>query len=742
MSSWPQMSKRQRKRLFRAFPVVAALGVILVSLLLVSNLEQDAAGFSRHYIWVLVLTGLALSLLLVTIVIRAWSLIRKVKHEQPGARLSLRWARNFLLLSLPPALIVYFFSAWFLTRTIDSWFDVQVEAALSDSLALGQEFLAVRTLEVRNQMQRMGREIEGLENDPDRLRAALLRRVSASGPVELSVLSEDGRIISTANFDPLSDLSDHPHDYALLQATQLGEYARVELSGTGEQRIRVIQQIPAAAVGDPDLLLQAIFPLPDNITTLTDSIQQEYLRYQNVSYLQTSLKQSFLLILTLVLALTVLLAILAALNASRRMVAPISNLAAATHKVAAGDLSQAVETRSKDELGFLAQSFNEMTEALLKASQEAESARARLQEQGEYLETVLGSLSSGVLTFDSEGKIVRANRVAEQILELPAGYAKDQTLNDISKMAPHLRPFSKVISSRIKRGRSDWQQEIRIDQSGSPLVLLVRGSSLPSENKQDSGHVVVFDDVTILNQAQRDAAWSEVARRLAHEVKNPLTPIRLAAERLQMKLMDKLESKDAEMLDRCTTTIVSQVEALRKLVDAFGDYAKEPEFEIADLNLEQLIRLVVALYRDGDPGLDLQLELCPGPPGLTADSGQIRQLLHNLIRNASEAVADNSPTSITIRTATLEKNGQSWLQLLVSDTGPGFPADVLENPFEPYVSHKANGSGLGLAICRKIVTDHDGKITISNLHSGGAMASILLPLKTSLIQGKEHRGTA
>jgi PAS domain S-box-containing protein len=633
-------NRRLKKLLFRVLPILAVLTAILTALLLVSNVEQDATGFGRHYIWVLVLTGVALVMLLLTIISRGFSLVRRVRQEATGARLSVRWVRNFLVLSLPPALIVYFFSAWFLTRTVDSWFDVEVEAALSDSLALGQEFLSVRTLEVRNQMQRMGLEIEGLEDNPDQLRRALLRRVSASGPVELSVLEQDGRLISTANFDAFSDLTDFPDDNVLVQATQLGEYARAEPGPDGSQRIRVLRQMPAASPGDPDLLLQAIFPLPDNITALTESVQLEYQRYKTVSYLRNSLKQSFLLILTLVLALTVLLAILAALNASRRMVAPISNLAEATRKVAGGDLDHAVETRTRDELGFLAQSFNDMTQALLKASEEAESARARLQAQGEYLETVLGSLSAGVLTLDADGKIVRANQAAEQILNLPVGYAADRQLSEISRMAPFLEPFSEAVLNRTARGRVDWQEEIRLDQTGAALVLLVRGSKLPSMAEQPGGHVIVFDDVTILNQAQRDAAWAEVARRLAHEVKNPLTPIRLAAERLRMKLMDKLEAEDGEMLDRSASTIVSQVEALRKLVDAFGDYAREPDFDRANLDLEQLIRDVVALYRDGYPQLDLQLELCPGPPGLTADAGQIRQLLHNLIRNANEAAEE------------------------------------------------------------------------------------------------------
>ncbi len=727
-------NRRLKKWLFRVLPIVATLAAILTSLLLVSNVEQDMDGFGRLYLWVLVLTGLALILLLFSSIARGVSLFRNVRSEAPGARLSARWVRNFLMLSLPPALIVYLFSAYFLTRTVDSWFDVQVETALADSLALGQEFLDIRTLEVRNQMRRLGLEIEGLDEDPDQLRRALLRRVSASGPVELSLLSADGRVISIASFNALSDLASHPGDYALLQAVERGEYAAAEPAAAGGLRIRVIQQIPAASVGNPDLLLQAIYPLPDNITALTDSIEREYHRYQNLSYLGSSLKKSFLLILSLVLALTVLLAILAALNAARRMVDPISKLADATRKVAAGELGQAVATRSKDELGFLAQSFNEMTQALLVASEEAETARARLQAQGEYLETVLGSLSAGVLTLDARGRIVRTNRAAEQILSLAAGYASNRHLSEVAEVAPAMGPFAETVLRHIQRGRVEWQKEIRLHSKSSPLVLLVRGSRLPAKTGEEGGHVVVFDDVTILNQAQRDAAWAEVARRLAHEVKNPLTPIRLAAERMRMKLMDKLGASDGEMLNRAVSTIVSQVEALRKLVDAFGDYAREPDIDRSELQLDALIEEVALLYREGSPGMDLQLELCPGPVGLAADSGQIRQLLHNLIRNASEAVETGQSPKIRILSRQVERDGTPWLELKVFDNGPGFPDAVLEIPFEPYITSKHNGSGLGLAICRKIVADHDGRISIENPDEGGACARILLPLKADQAQ--------
>jgi nitrogen fixation/metabolism regulation signal transduction histidine kinase len=244
-------------------------------------------------------------------------------------------------------------------------------------------------------------------------------------------------------------------------------------------------------------------------------------------------------------------------------------------------------------------------------------------------------------------------------------------------------------------------------------------------DKPNYGTIVVFDDITVLNQAQRDAAWSEVARRLAHEVKNPLTPIRLAAERMRMKLAGKLEPADRDLLDKASGTIVSQVEALRKLVDAFGDYAQEPKLSLEHIRLDELIREVVALYQQGESGLDFDLDLCAGPDGLAADSGRLRQLLHNLIRNAREA---GETIAISIRTRILDQDGAPRLNLQLWDNGPGFPDMVLEQPFEPYISNKGRGSGLGLAICRKIISEHNGNISIANRPEGGAQIDIDFPL--------------
>jgi nitrogen fixation/metabolism regulation signal transduction histidine kinase len=735
------MVVRKKNRPLKRLPILVGL---LLALLLLVGMQQDFLGtrnnlLNDNYAWVLLATALALVVLLSLIAHRLISLLRQVRSEEPGARLAARWVRNFLVLSLPPALIVYFFSAWFLSSTIDSWFDVRVEAALADSLQLGQEFLDTRTLEVRNQLREIAADLDLLPEDGELLRRALLSRVRASGPMELSVMETNGTLLATANINALDGLPERPGDFALLQTSERGEYAAAEPTIDDGLQIRVIQLMPATYPGSSARILQAIYPLPSEITSLTGSIEQEYHRYQNVSYLRSSLKQSFLLILSLVVLLTILLAILVALTAARRMVSPLSRLSLATREVAAGDFGREVEASDKDEIGFLVNSFNDMTQALKTASQSAEESRAELQAQGEYLETVLGNLSSGVLTLDEKGTVVTANASCRQILGLPTTFAATledgrqtaQALESLSSIAPSLEPFVSAIRHQIARGKAEWQQEIQMERAQSPLVLLMRGSLLPNialpGEAASQGQVVVFDDVTILNQAQREAAWAEVARRLAHEVKNPLTPIRLAAERLRMKLSDKLEAEDSELLNRASKTIVTQVEALRTLVDAFGDYASEPVLSRTTVRLDELLREVVALYQHGDQQMQFSLQLCPGPDGLAADSGRLRQMLHNLLRNAKGA-GKGGPVSIQIRTRVTGNAHQPELELEVTDNGPGFPQMVLDNPFEPHVSSKSSGSGLGLAICRKIVSEHNGEISLSNPAEGGATVSIRFPL--------------
>ena len=364
---------------------------------------------------------------------------------------------------------------------------------------------------------------------------------------------------------------------------------------------------------------------------------------------------------------------------------------------------------ASDEIGFLAQSFNDMTRALLLASEEAETGRARLQAQGEYLETVLGNLSSGVLTLDSDDRLVRVNRAAERILDLPPGTLGDRNLEELQSIAPHLQPLVEVLTPPATARSSHWQQEVPLEHDGRPLVLLARGSALPGQ-QQRGGRT--RGRVRRHYRAQPGAARRGLGRgRTAPGPRSEEPSDTDPAGRrtpAHEAVMDKLEARDAEMLDRSATTIVAQVEALRKLVDAFGDYARDAEMERAPVQLDALIGQVTDLYRQGDPRLRISTDLCPGPDGLLADSGQLRQLLHNLLRNAIEAAESDSAPHIRIRSREVRQDGERYLQLDVSDDGPGFPRQVLDQPFEPYVSSKPGGSGLGLAICRKVVTDHDG----------------------------------
>jgi len=724
-------NKRVRRLVLRVLPIAVALLVLLASLMLVSNVRQDATGLNQPYVWVLFLTIFALLVVVIAILHRVVSLTRKVREHMPGALLSARWIRYFLVLSLPPALIVYFFSAYFLTQTVDSWFNVGVEAALSDSLELGQQFLENRKLEVRNQVQRLRREIDSPDDAADDVRRTLLAHVSSAGPLELSVFGDDGRLVASANINMLADLPARPGDHALLQVSDSGEFAAVEPVSDGGQQIRVIQRFSTGAPGSQGYLLQAIYPLPESIATLTAQIQLEHQRFQRLIFLREPLMQSFILILSLVLLLTVLLAILAALSVARKMVTPISKLAQATREVAAGDLTHEIQAETRDELGFLVQSFNEMTEALTSASEEAEHSRLQLQSQSEYLETVLGSLTAGVLTVDKQQKVVTANVAAAETLGMPEDFFAGKSLDECARQARFLAPLAELIGRHLHRGPSEWQREIGLQAHGRTTVLLVRGARLDKEVSHMGGTVIVFDDVTMLNRAQRDAAWAEVARRLAHEVKNPLTPIRLAAERMRMKLMDKLDDKDSDMLDSATGTIVAQVEALRSLVDGFGDYAQGPQLERKPLQLDDLVKEVVELYQHEDQRVRFHLKLMPGPPGFSADSGQLRQLLHNLIVNSSEAVPRDKNAEVHIHTRLITQAGKKWLEMEVSDRGPGYTEAVLAKPFEPYVTFKAEGSGLGLAICRKIVSEHDGRITIHNRAIGGACTTIILPVSVT-----------
>jgi nitrogen fixation/metabolism regulation signal transduction histidine kinase len=704
------------RRSLRALPMIAVLVVLLSSLYLVSSVEQEATQLGRAAFWVFVTTVLALVILMLVIGGRLLRLVQRVRSGEPGSRLTARLVAIFVALALPPVVVLYLFSLEFLSETVSGWLDVEAEQALADAIELGQMFMDVRTREVRQQVGRLGQDL-ALDDD-ERLYDQLLAAVSSAGPTELSVLEASGRARVTVSIDPLRLAAGQPSGFALAQALENEQYATAEPSEDGLQ-IRVLRLLNPTVLGASPEILQAVYPLPDDFSALADGIEQAYFRYQNVSFLRGRLEQSLVLILSLVLLLTVFLAMLLAFNAARRLTRPVRDLAIATEELTAGRFPRELPVTSRDELGFLVDSFNTMT-------RELSTSRRALEAQRRYLEIVLGRLSAGVLAVDGEGRLSAFNESAGRILGLDEQSDRYRELEDLSASRPDLRPLLALILAHGGSSATDWRKEIQLGDPSQPLVLVCRGSELPAET---GGQVVVFDDVTVLDQAQREAAWAEVARRLAHEVKNPLTPIQLAAERLQYKLEDELAPAQRQLLTKTTTTIRAQVDTLKRLVDAFGDYAKPSPLRRESVRPADLVAEIADFHASADVPVSFVIDSHEDAGEILADVGRLRQVLMNLVRNAQEAQPEASPTlRIVVRPA--DRDQRAGVELVLSDDGPGFSAEVLARAFEPYVTTKTRGTGLGLAIVRRIIEEHGGQIAIGNGHGAevrGAEIRIWLP---------------
>ncbi|MFP4335977.1 MAG: ATP-binding protein [Wenzhouxiangella sp.] len=704
------------RRSLRALPLVAVLVVLLSSLYLVSSVEQEATQLGRAAFWVFVTTVLALLVLLLVIGGRLLRLVQRVRRGEPGSRLTARLVAVFIALALPPVVVLYLFALEFLSDTVSGWLDVEAEQALADAIELGQMFMDVRTRQARRQIDQFGNDL--VLDDDERLYDQLLAAISSAGPTELSVLESSGRARVTVSIDPMRMVADAPSGFALAQALENEQYATAE-PGPDGLRIRVLQRLPDPLLGTPPQLLQAVYPLPEDFSRLAESIEQAFFRYQNVSFLRGRLEQSLVLILSLVLLLTVFLAMLLAFNAARRLTRPVRDLAVATEELTAGRFPRELPVTSRDELGFLVDSFNTMTRELA-------ASRRALEAQRRYLEIVLGRLSAGVLAVDGEGRLTAFNESAGRILALDADADRYCTLETLARRRPDLRPLLALVAARGASSATDWRKEIQLGDPSRPLVLVCRGSDLPAET---GGQVVVFDDVTVLDQAQREAAWAEVARRLAHEVKNPLTPIQLAAERLQYKLEDQLPPAQQQLLTKATTTIRAQVETLKRLVDAFGDYARPSSLKRERLDPAALVTEIADFHASADVPVRFRIDCAPETGQILADAGRLRQVLMNLVRNAQEAQPGGNPT-LEVAIDPAMNDQRPGVALVLRDDGPGFAPEVLERAFEPYVTTKARGTGLGLAIVRRIIEEHGGQIVLGNVDDPdrhGAEIRIWLP---------------
>lgn len=734
------MNRRAIQRfMVRTLPWVALMVLLLTSLYLMSAATHDAARFGRYYAWLLGLNGLALLILFAVIVQQVIRLYAHLRRGAPGARLTRRFVLVFVALVAPPVIVVYLFSVELLHRGIDSWFDVRVEQGLEDALRLGQIHLDDTKRDLLSSARRAATGLRGVatERAPQQL-SEWLREIDAS---QLTLFSAAGRIIATSSSDPRSMVPDYPEAVALSIARQRDFYAVLEPAGEDALRMRIMINLGASGPFEESRIMQAIFDVPGTVGRLADRIGEQHARYETLVYLRQPLKMSFTITLSLVLLLSLLMAVIAAFRAARRLVAPIRDLSLATEEIAEGRYGRQLPTATDDELGFLVRSFNAMTSEIDRSTRRAEKSRRDLERQRGYLEAILARLSSGVLTVDTEGRLRTSNRAADDILGLKLERYEGHSLEDLEREHPQIAPLARELLDRTREGREDWREEIVLFGGEGRQVLMCRGTLLAPSGRGSGGQVVVFDDLTALIQAQRDAAWAEMARRLAHEVKNPLTPIQLSAERLRRRYLDRMDRDEADLLDRATNTIVHQVESLKKLINAFGDYARTPRLQFEPLSINELVREVSELYRSDDSNLTVSLDLDDKAPPIQADPDRVRQLLHNLIKNAQEAVGPDADCQVTISTRVAERGGHQHLTLSLSDNGPGFPADLLDRLFEPYTTTKLKGSGLGLAIVKKIVEEHGGIIRADNTPGGGARMEVWLPVRARERAGAERRRT-
>lgn len=704
--------------------IAALVGALLLFLLSKASSSSEFISGSSYTI-VLILSGFFILSLIAIIANQIKKLFRNIKKDVMGSRLSMRLVISFTLMAVIPGLIVYLVSVNFLTRSIESWFNVKVESALDGGLKLGQKALDIMLTDLELKAERMALSLSSLPATSQY--AALSDLREKTGVQDATIISDQGKIIAVSSNDAESFLPALPTLIQLKQAEN-NIYGKIEPITNKGLYLRVLAPINGTSVSNERLILQILQPVPSSLSTLAESVQDVFQDYQKLSYSRDSLKLIFSITLTLVLMLAILTAVAIGFLLSRKLSEPLALLAEGTKKIAKGNFKTMLPEKGKDELGVLVRSFNSMTRQLDQATQTSENNQIRLESARSYLETVLAHLSSGVIVINDAMEIKSFNIAASKILQVDLSKNKDQLLTSISNKNKLLKDFIVSIQEEIKTSNRKMQPEIikqfEIRYEKNNQVLSLQITTLP-QNKVNN-YVLMIDDITMMIQAQRNAAWSEVARRLAHEIKNPLTPIQLSAERIKHKLGSKLNKDDTEILDKAVSTIVNQVDAMKTMVNEFSEYARAPKLNLESTDINETIIEISHLFENS--GIKITTNLLKGLPKIKVDANMMRQVLINLIQNAQDAMVSNTKKpSIKINT----NKYKNYLVLSIEDNGPGFSEDILKKAFEPYVTTKSHGTGLGLAIVKKIIEEHEGIIVVENIKSGGAHINIQLPIAKS-----------
>jgi nitrogen fixation/metabolism regulation signal transduction histidine kinase len=736
---------------------IAVFGAALVLSFVLSLTGQSEGFYERNFIWLFWMNVAVGGVLFVVIAVALARLVVRQRRGKFGTRLLTKLAGIFALVGLLPGLVIYTVSYQFVSRSIEIWFDVKVATALDAGLALGKGTLESLVAELgtktRQAAERMGD--ERLPVTPlslERLREQLDVR-------DLALLGANGQILISAGGGADAMAPERPSAEALRQARALRVASQID--GLDEEplaaashhgpRVRALALVRDTEIslkpGEERFLL-AVQPVPRQLAANALAVQTAYSEYQQRALARNGLRRMYIGTLTLALVLSVFGAVLLAALLGNQLVRPLLLLADGVRQVAAGDLSSKPVFASRDELGGLTRSFADMTAQLADAREEVQRGVTQLEGARTRLQTILDNLTAGVVVFDREGRIDTVNPGATRILRLPLSVYRGHRLDEV----PELGEFSKRVWQRFELHatspeageRDHWQEAFELHPGERDTqMLLVRGATLPDEGPQAAGEqqpppagepapsdrraapgarLMVFDDITEVVSAQRSAAWSEVARRLAHEIKNPLTPIQLSAERLQHKLQPKLDGSDEALLVRSVATIVNQVQSMKQLVNEFRDYARLPAAQLTPLDLNALVAEVLALYGQAQEQGRLQAQLADGLPLIMGDATQLRQVVHNLVQNALDAVADKASGLVRVATsAALGESGElRAVRLTVIDNGPGFAENVLQRAFEPYITTKTKGTGLGLAVVKKIADEHRATVRIANLRAAAA----------------------
>lgn len=713
---------------------------LLIMLIMLSQILQNASQFAASYNTLLVLSLAGLALLFGFLIQALLKLYSQFKAQQAGIKLTLKLSRTLALVVGVPIAIIYYFAISFIHQGIDQWFDVKTEAALQSAVSLVR---AVQNDQVRQELNHLlalvEEEAPELIRDPISTFSTINRIRIRTQAQEAAIYSKNGQLIAySSQFDP-HILPNKPNKALFQQVRQQHTFAAIESVEGSEDRNQVIRLIVPVKDDNfqTEYILQVILPISQNITLLANNVKIASSQYKELSYLKGPLKTSFTLILSLVLLLTLISAILFIIQTIQTMMSPIRTLSKGTKAVMSGDYSIKMPIETRDELGQLIESFNQMTKQVAKSRNDIKFSHQETEIQKLYLQTIIKNLKSGVITFDEEKNLKIVNNALNDILNVNLHSQLGKPLKNIlgEKDFRHINTLVEQIFE-LFNNTNTWHEQLEFDSLQGQKILLIHGSIPPSLGKKSSGYIVVIEDITQIVQAQMQAAWSDVAQRLAHEIKNPLTPIQLSAERIHYKLHKKLHSEDQELLSRLTNTIVDQVDAMKNLVQAFTEYADTPEIHRRKLNINELIEDVISMYLSPNSQWHITCELDKSQPIIHADPGKLRQLFHNLIKNALEACENQNNISIIVQT----KNANNQLKISVCDNGPGIPAETKNWIFEPYSTDKPKGTGLGLAIVKKIVDEHQGSIQVESVpNEGTCFIMTLSPIQKGSISIHEAK---